>query len=487
MDALLSAYGDDSPPPSGADYFSDLDNTKARTDDDLDLAVSKLSELLEGGCGLLSSEEANEPLSDDIVFEISKQLAEVMHESPGDMPSYISEDQRKKVFGDHSTASSHDRSRERSKPRTPAIKDKSAVQRSVAMKQRSPPSTPQTVASPSTIIYQHDTSTDSPARNSKSKSDIDEVVERMSRYQRLHEEKLANAQKKQVAEQLKEMKSKPEISKKSRQMTPNYIPIYDRVDDIIKDKKEHINKMDAEKRKKEEETLTAMPTDIPESHYRKNRGMGKRANSASKQWTKEFQAKKKEALDKKREEQERDQLKAALQNDGDRKPFQPKIDSRSQKMARLHPWGAEEIGERLYKDSQKRKAQQESRQRSVANPTLAINERSRALKQVGDVCSRLYEKGMVKERERRNIQSEKWEQSVRVHKPSRLLDEEPLAGDAEVPFGAGVYMLPMSTAYDEEDGSDSASAANVVNFVPYDPQYLDVFLASDPYPRAAFQ
>jgi len=42
--------------------------------------------------------------------------------------------------------------------------------------------------------------------------------------------------------------------------------------------------MDAEKRKKEEQTLTAMPTDIPESHYRKNRGMGKRANSASKQW-----------------------------------------------------------------------------------------------------------------------------------------------------------------------------------------------------------
>ena len=56
-------------------------------------------------------------------------------------------------------------------------------------------------------------------------------------------------------------------------------------------------------------------------------------------------------------------------------------------MARLHPWGAEEIGERLYKDSQKRKAQQESRQRSVANPTLAINERSRALKQVPQNCS----------------------------------------------------------------------------------------------------
>ena len=58
------------------------------------------SELLEGGAGLLSGEEAIEPMSDDIVNEISKQLAEVMYEGPtssGEIPAYISEEQRKRV------------------------------------------------------------------------------------------------------------------------------------------------------------------------------------------------------------------------------------------------------------------------------------------------------------------------------------------------------------------------------------------------------
>jgi len=299
----------------------------------------------------------------------------------------------------------------------------------------------------------------------------------MDRSKRLQDEKLAAAQKRHAAEELKEMRAKPEITKKSRQMTQNYIPIYARVNDIMKEKEEKRVRAEKMKEEKLEETLTSGPSDIPASHYRKNNKMVPRSrpNSAQKQWTKKFQDNKRAELDKIREEQEKDALKAALQNDGERIPFQPKIDARSQKIAKLHPSGGQ-FSERLYKDSQKRRAQQEARERGSGNTQqLAINERSRNMKQVGDVCSRLYEQGMTKERERRYVQSEKWEQATRLHKPSCLLDEEPpLANDTEVPFGAGVYMMPL----DSDSDSYPTASSNVVNFVPYDPQYNDVLVAS---------
>jgi hypothetical protein len=86
--------------------------------------------------------------------------------------------------------------------------------------------------------------------------------------------------------QLKEMKTKPEISKKSRKMQANYVPIYDRVNDIIRDKRENLNKINDEKKKKEKDILSSTVRDIPKSHYRKNSEMVSRGrpNSASNQW-----------------------------------------------------------------------------------------------------------------------------------------------------------------------------------------------------------
>jgi len=317
----------------------------------------------------------------------------------------------------------------------------------------------------------------------------------MDRYRQQQEEKLADAKKKKIAEELKEMKSKPEISKKSKKMQANYVPIYDRVDDIIKDKKEHLNKINADRRKQEHETFTSTPSDIPKSHYKKNREMVPRArpNSCTNQWTKEFQDKKKEALDRKRQDLEEEKLRRELQNDG-HEPFKPKIDPKSNKIAATQAaWKSKEVSERLYKDSQKRRAQQEARSKpaTTSPTTLHINERSRAMKPKGDVGSRLYEQGLNKERQRKNAESERWAKSTRLHKPTRLLDEEPLSytdvEDESLPFGAGVYMLPMAPSvptveeyyYDQPKRSPEASSpprgTDVVNFVPYDPQYSDIF------------
>jgi len=112
-----------------------LDNTKAQTDDDLDLAVSKLvrashlplrpfpcflrllfllylwqSELLEGGPSLLlASDDEDEDVgrnmfSDDLVSEISKRLSGSVYEQAPAPPTvkkqstaHISEEQRKRV------------------------------------------------------------------------------------------------------------------------------------------------------------------------------------------------------------------------------------------------------------------------------------------------------------------------------------------------------------------------------------------------------
>merc|ERR1711939_465372 len=116
------------------------------------------------------------------------------------------------------------------------------------------------------------------------------------------------AQKKQMAEELKEMKSKPEISKKSRQMQQHYVPLHLRVSEVIKEKADKVSKLQAENEKKEQETFSATPRDIPQSHYRKNKTQRDRPNAAMKQYKKEFHTKKREVLDKKRREQERDKL-----------------------------------------------------------------------------------------------------------------------------------------------------------------------------------
>jgi len=110
------------------------------------------------------------------------------------------------------------------------------------------------------------------------------------------------------------MKAKPEISAKSKKMQSNYVPIYERVNEIIKEKKENLSKINAETAKQKHDTLTATPKDIPPSHYRKNAAMvsRRRPNSASSQWTKEYQDAKRDALDKKRDEQEEAELRLAL-------------------------------------------------------------------------------------------------------------------------------------------------------------------------------